>query len=73
MIITRRHRAALSIAAVLAAGSLALTACGNSADPATAGSGSPATVTSVNGQQISLPANGKPTTVFFFSVGAANA
>lgn len=44
-------------------------ACGNSADPATAGSGSPATVTSVDGQQISLPANGKPTAVFFFSVG----
>lgn len=69
MRITRRHHAALSIAAVLAAGSLTLTACGNSADPATAGSGSPATVTSVDGQQISLPANGKPTAVFFFSVG----
>ena len=42
MRITRRHHAALSIAAVLAAGSLTLTACGNSADPATAGSAGPA-------------------------------
>lgn len=33
MRITRRHHAALSIAAVLAAGSLTLTACGNGADP----------------------------------------
>ena len=65
----RELRQVYRAAAVLAAGSLTLTACGNSADPATAGSGSPATVTSVDGQQISLPANGKPTAVFFFSVG----
>ena len=66
---TRRHRTLLSIAAALATGSLTLTACGTTTDPAATDPGSPATVTSVDGQQISLPATGKPTAVFFFSVG----
>ena len=70
MTTTRTHRRALSIAAALAAGSVALTGCGNTnADAAATDPGSPATVTSVDGQQISLPATGEPTAVFFFSVG----
>ena len=70
MTTTRTHRRALSIAAALAAGSVALTGCGNTnADAAATDPGSPATVTSVDGQQISLPATGEPPAVFFFSVG----
>lgn len=64
------RRTTLSLAAVLLAGSLALTACGTTAeDPASADAGSPTTVTSIDSQKISLPDPEKPTAVFFFSVG----
>lgn len=61
------RRAAISIAGVLAAaGALGLTGCGSTAEDRSDG---PATVTSIDGQQIRLPAPGEPTAVFFFSVG----
>ncbi|MCT1764909.1 redoxin family protein [Brevibacterium casei] len=64
------RRAALSFAGLMVAGPLVLTACGKSDDAApTADVGSPAAVTSIDGRQVSLPAAGKPTAVFFFSVG----
>ena len=70
MTIHRTHRRVLSLAAALAAGSLALTACGNTQNSDTvSGSGGPTTVTSIDGQKIELPATGEPTAVFFFSVG----
>ena len=60
------RRTAISIAGVLAVGSLGLTGCGSSD---AAESDGPVTVAALDGQQISLPAAGKPTAVFFFSVG----
>lgn len=69
--LTRRR--ALLLASALAAGSLALTACGNTDNgPTAVDGGSPAKVTSIDGQQISLPATGEPTAVFFFSVGCGD-
>jgi hypothetical protein len=66
----RTRRQALQIAAALAIAMLGLTACSNTASPETrSASSSAATVTSIDGQQISLPAAGEPTAVFFFSVG----
>lgn len=70
MTISLTRRTTLSLAGLLLAGPLVLTACGNAdEDRPSADAGSPATVTSIDGQQISLPAAGKPTAVFFFSVG----
>lgn len=69
MTLTRTRRATLSVAGLLLAGSLALTACGNTDATPAADAGTPAAVTSIDGQMVSLPASGKPTAVFFFSVG----
>ncbi|WP_051606254.1 TlpA family protein disulfide reductase [Microbacterium sp. CH12i] len=70
MMTSLTRRATLSLAGVLLAGALTLTACATTdAQPSSADPGSPATVTSIDGQQVSLPAAGKPTAVFFFSVG----
>ncbi len=69
MTITRTRRATLSVAGLLLAGSLALTACGNTDATPAADAGTPAAVTSIDGQKVSLPATGKPAAVFFFSVG----
>lgn len=66
---TRTGLKAVSIAAALAAGSLALTGCGTTAPASPVADGGPVTVTSIDGHQISLPATGEPTAVFFFSVG----
>lgn len=64
------RRTVLAFATVLLAGSLTLTACGNVVeDPASTNAGAPVTVTSIDSQRVSLPAAGKPTAVFFFSVG----
>lgn len=63
-------RARRSLATLLLAGSLILTACGTvDKDPVSAETATAATVTSIDAQRISLPAAGKPTAVFFFSVG----
>lgn len=70
MTISLTRRTTLSLAGLLIVGSLALSACGSAdEDRSSADAGSPAPVTSIDGQQISLPAAGKPTAVFFFSVG----
>lgn len=70
MTIHRTHHKAVSIATVLIAGSIILTACGKAdTGPAAVNDESRGAVTSIDGQQISLPAAGKPTAVFFFSVG----
>lgn len=67
MTIRISRRTAISIAGVLAAGSVGLTGCSNNDAAKIDG---PATVTSIDGQQISLPAAGEATAVFFFSVAA---
>lgn len=70
MKILRTRRRALSILGALAAGSLALTACGTTDTRSAAlDQEPPAQVTGIDGQQIALPATGEPTAVFFFSVG----
>jgi len=68
MMQARTRRKAVALAGAIAAGSLALTACGKTVTSAVHET-SPATVTSVDGQTIRLPAAGAPTAVFFFSVG----
>lgn len=64
------RRASISIAGLLLAGPLVLTACGKADDaPPSTDAVAPATVTRVDGKRVSLPAADKPTAVFFFSVG----
>lgn len=69
MTTSRTRCTPLLIAGGLLAGLLTLTACGSTDTDPSAAVGTPTTVTSINGQQINLPSPGKPTAVFFFSVG----
>ena len=66
---TRGRTKTLNLACALAAATLTLAACGNAGSPAAVNPEPPARVTSIDGQQIRVPATGEPTAVFFFSVG----
>ncbi|MFI5627585.1 TlpA family protein disulfide reductase [Nocardioides sp. NPDC051685] len=66
-----RRRTLLGLVAAGIVATLTLNACGTNAptDGTAASADTAATLTSLSGQKITLPAAGRPTAVFFFSVG----